>query len=398
MTSNLPFHEVSNLFPLVTGREYDALKADIEAHGQREPVWTHKEKIIDGRNRYRACRELSIEPRLREWDGNGSLVAFVLSLNLHRRHLTSSQRAAVATEILPYLEAEARDRQRAAGGDRRKRGKAKASQYSANDEPLPEEVPEAKRDDGEARKQAARLTGTNTRYVTLAKQVKDADPDLFEQVKTGKLKITQASQVVRRREQQEEMKRKAEEAERKRQEGVCGRWPLEIEQNQVSTDFNRLKAEVVARPEFAKRQEKIDYLWQRSEDIEREVQQMFEEQRRIQSEALVAERRLDKDIRRRIEAEHGRVVTGWAGEVQVRTPDTQAELEEAQKEGGELKVRKVLLRKLGRCIRCAAELDERDAVPGEPGMRYIVCDWCRKHADEESSDEEASDAKEKVRV
>ena len=37
--------------------------------------------------RYQACRELGIEPKFQEWDGQGSLVAFVISLNQHRRHL-----------------------------------------------------------------------------------------------------------------------------------------------------------------------------------------------------------------------------------------------------------------------------------------------------------------------
>jgi hypothetical protein len=115
---DLPFHKVAELFPLMEGEAYDLLKADIAAHGQREPIWTLDGKIIDGRNRYRACKALGIEPKAQEWDGNGSLVEFVVSLNLHRRHLDSGQRAAVAVEMLPLLKAEAKERQRASGGDR----------------------------------------------------------------------------------------------------------------------------------------------------------------------------------------------------------------------------------------------------------------------------------------
>src|SRR5215211_6851887 len=105
-------HELANLFPLLEGPDFEALKADIATYGLREPIWTYQGKVIDGRNRLRACRELGIDPPTREWDGKGSLVAFALSLNLHRRHLTSSQRAAVAVEVLPFLEAEAKERQR----------------------------------------------------------------------------------------------------------------------------------------------------------------------------------------------------------------------------------------------------------------------------------------------
>jgi hypothetical protein len=76
-----------------------ALRDDIAAHGQRDPIALLGGQILDGRNRYRACRELGIKPQSREWDGKGSSpVALVLSANLHRRHLTSSQRAAAADD------------------------------------------------------------------------------------------------------------------------------------------------------------------------------------------------------------------------------------------------------------------------------------------------------------
>lgn len=109
------FHEVANIFPMMQGEEFDALKADIDTNGLREPIWLHQDgRIIDGRNRYLACCDLGIEPQYRTWNGAGSLVAFVVSLNLHRRHLTPMQRAGVAVDILPMLEAEAKERQREA--------------------------------------------------------------------------------------------------------------------------------------------------------------------------------------------------------------------------------------------------------------------------------------------
>lgn len=101
---------------LITGEEFEELKRDIQANGLLEPIWLHPDDgtIIDGRNRHRACCALGIQPTFRTWNGKGSLVAFVVSLNLRRRHLTSSQKAVVAVDILPLLEQEARERQREA--------------------------------------------------------------------------------------------------------------------------------------------------------------------------------------------------------------------------------------------------------------------------------------------
>ena len=96
----LPFHEVATIFPLMTEDEFQELALDISAHGLREAIWLYDDQIIDGRNRYRACLAVGVAPRYQTWEGDGSLVAFVVSLNLKRRHLASSQRAMIAQELL----------------------------------------------------------------------------------------------------------------------------------------------------------------------------------------------------------------------------------------------------------------------------------------------------------
>ena len=127
-----PYHEVSSLFPLMEGDEYEQLKADIAQNGLLEAIWLHPDgSIIDGRNRHRACIETETEPRFRTWDGKGSLVGFVVSMNLHRRHLTSSQRAAIALDVLPFLEKEAKERQRTS-----------AQEYGKGQSKVPEIFPE----------------------------------------------------------------------------------------------------------------------------------------------------------------------------------------------------------------------------------------------------------------
>ncbi len=92
----MQFHPLSELFPLMQGREFDELVADVKANGLREPIWTYEGQILDGRNRWRACEAAQLAHRpMREYTGEDP-VSFVVSLNLHRRHLDESQRQVVA--------------------------------------------------------------------------------------------------------------------------------------------------------------------------------------------------------------------------------------------------------------------------------------------------------------
>ena len=98
MTKLLEPHPFADIFPPLEGEAFNALVQDIEARGQQEPIWTFEGKILDGRNRYRACQILGCDPTVQEFIGNDA-VGFVLSANLHRRHLTEAQRAMVGANL-----------------------------------------------------------------------------------------------------------------------------------------------------------------------------------------------------------------------------------------------------------------------------------------------------------
>lgn len=96
-TKAVEVHTACALFPMIGDDEFAALKADIAEHGQREPILLVDGEVIDGRNRMRACTELGIDPKVRNLSKAeaGDVFALVLSLNLHRRHLTQVQRGGI---------------------------------------------------------------------------------------------------------------------------------------------------------------------------------------------------------------------------------------------------------------------------------------------------------------
>jgi N6-adenosine-specific RNA methylase IME4 len=94
----LEFHPLANIFPLVEGQDFTELTADIAEHGLHEPIVVYEGKILDGRNRYRACMAANVHPTFTAYTGDDP-VGYVISLNLRRRHLDESQRAMVAAKL-----------------------------------------------------------------------------------------------------------------------------------------------------------------------------------------------------------------------------------------------------------------------------------------------------------
>lgn len=94
-----PAHPAAELFPMMEGDAFEALAEDILENGQREPVILYQGQILDGRNRVKACEWLGIDPVTEEWTPKGTPETFVVSMNLHRRHLNETQRAMIAGRI-----------------------------------------------------------------------------------------------------------------------------------------------------------------------------------------------------------------------------------------------------------------------------------------------------------
>jgi site-specific DNA-methyltransferase (adenine-specific) len=136
---------------------------------------------LDGRNRLAACEIAGVEPTFVEWQGTGSPTEWVISENLIRRHLTTSQRAVVAHDLLPLLEQEAKERQRRSPGRGEKVGKNFPT-FSPN---------------GKASQVAARLMKTNENYVKVVKSLNKEAPDLVEEIRSGRLKICDAVTVAK---------------------------------------------------------------------------------------------------------------------------------------------------------------------------------------------------------
>ena len=194
----LDSHPIANVWPSLNDQELEDLAEDIKANGLHHPVVLYEEKILDGRNRAKACELAGVALKTTKYRGEDP-VGYAVSLNEKRRHLSSSQRAALAAEMKPYFEAEAKKRQQAAGGNNNPLGK---NQYSQKEEgSLVEKVPQASRKQSKqpiekSRARAAKTFDTNENYVNKAEKIKRQSPEVFDRVKKGELNIPQASRII----------------------------------------------------------------------------------------------------------------------------------------------------------------------------------------------------------
>lgn len=221
--SAIPFHPLADLFPLIEGADFDALCADIEANGLRQPIQLWRGAIIDGRNRYRAICRIAPESAVPGEDGRNLwfedvshihvrlLPAHVISLNLHRRHLDTGQRAMIAAKLATLGH----------GGARRGADHAAEPVQAAN---LPLEI---------SVDQAASMLNVSPRSVRSAKAIeREAPAELTEAVSRGEVSLNEASQDL-----------SAAKAAARQSAPDLGRAGEPVSPDAVSEAYRRIKAE-----------------------------------------------------------------------------------------------------------------------------------------------------------
>jgi hypothetical protein len=173
----MPFHPAANIFPL-DDESIGSLADDIRTNGQQVPIEIMDGQVLDGRRRWLACSIAQIEPLTRTVKVFDP-VAYVLSLNLHRRHLNTSQLAMVAARARELYDEQAKERQRASGGNHKQKAVV---------ENLPQ--PESTK----ARDAAGKAVGVSGRSVDFAKKViEQGTPELVKAVDEGKMAVSTAA-------------------------------------------------------------------------------------------------------------------------------------------------------------------------------------------------------------
>ena len=159
-------HPACVCWPPMSEAEIAELSADIARNGQLFPAILHEGQILDGRNRGLACDRAGIELRTEIYQGDDP-VGFVISANLHRRHLPKVELAFIG-ETLATL----------------KRGGDRGNQYTGG-KALSSALPLSK-----TREQVAKELGIDPRRIDDASSVrKNCEPHIVEMARTGKIGI-----------------------------------------------------------------------------------------------------------------------------------------------------------------------------------------------------------------
>lgn len=178
----LKVHPLTDSLPDMAESEMQQLCDSIQRFGQLMPILVIGDLIIDGRQRYWACNQVGVEPIISQWTGPTDgidLLRAIVVLNISRRVLSPSQKAAYAARALPRFTEEAKKRMATSTG-------------GAIPRPT-EKIPGAY---GEAAECAAQVFGVNSKYIRAAAKVRDELPAVFIELLKGTMTLLEAMRML----------------------------------------------------------------------------------------------------------------------------------------------------------------------------------------------------------
>ena len=177
----LEVHPAADLVPRMTDEEFQSLKESIATNGLIHPIIVHDGKILDGRHRREACRQLDRDPPVEDIECDDP-AKYVFGANLARRHLNQSQRALIAAGLAEMYKVD---------GIARRQANLKQSQAA-------DVLDLAHRDEGRSRDRAAEVLGISPALVQKATTVlNDGVAELADSVRAGDTKIEAAFEVAK---------------------------------------------------------------------------------------------------------------------------------------------------------------------------------------------------------
>jgi len=198
-------HPIASLFPLMDSYGIDALADDIGHNGLLEPITLFEGKILDGRNRFRACKKIGLAPRFQELPDGVNPWNFAWSRNAERRHLEPGRKSQIRVRQLTKSDEWQAERKRAAGEANEKRSKAakackvgRASKNFSAGSRDPALNSEARRSKHPQRKSVAAAAKVSEPTAGRALALEKKRPDLADQVIAGTLTQPQALRQMQR--------------------------------------------------------------------------------------------------------------------------------------------------------------------------------------------------------
>lgn len=208
------FHPAANTFPMMSENEFFALTESIKSFGgNRVPIKLFEGKILDGRNRYLACRELNIEATFEQWNGDDPY-GYVWDTNAERRHLDQQRKAILFIKHQQSREDYERARQDAINAANKARSEALVgNQNAAKNSAVSDDTTlfSKPKTDGRTRKQYAKQANVSEATAARAQALINAAPDLADEVLAGKKSFAEVMKDLRARQRDEERKRLAQQ-------------------------------------------------------------------------------------------------------------------------------------------------------------------------------------------